>query len=80
MGQEPQGGAGSLVQRLGTAYRWNEHMVFAIDQARRDLRWEPEYTFESAVAQTFAWFQETGRSKQTAFDWSFEDTLLKRLG
>lgn len=72
--------ASALVQRLGTAYRWNEHLLFSIDRARRDLGWEPEYTFESAVAQTYAWFVDTGRSARAEFDWTFEDGLLDRLG
>lgn len=70
--------ASSLVQRLGTAYRWNEHMLFSIDRARTDLGWQPEYTFEAAVEQTWRWFVDTGRRESVEFDWAFEDALIER--
>lgn len=70
---------GTLIPRLQTAYNWNEHMIFSIDRVRRDLGWEPEYAFESAVAQTWDWYHRVGRDMQSDFDWSFEDAILERL-
>ena len=67
-----------LVQRLGTAYGWDEHMFFSVDRLRKDIGWEPEYTFQTAVEQTYQWFRSSGIDPHS-FDFSFEDRLIARL-
>ncbi len=45
-----------------------------------DIGWAPEYRFESAVAQTWEWFQREDLHKTRDFDFQFEDDLLARIG
>ncbi|MCZ6887649.1 MAG: NAD-dependent epimerase/dehydratase family protein, partial [Gammaproteobacteria bacterium] len=60
-------------------HAWNDSALFSIDRLRNDIGWEPEYTFASAVAQTYAWFLSEGLDKTREFDFSFEDALLERI-
>jgi dTDP-glucose 4,6-dehydratase len=57
--------------------RWNRSVVYSIDRLRRDVGWEPEYTFAAAVEQTYAWFRREGLNKTVTFDFGFEDQLLQ---
>ncbi len=71
----------SLIQRLApNLHRWNRSVLFSVERLKKDVGWAPEYTFESAVEQTWDWFQSEGLSKTRDFDFSFEDQLLERLG
>lgn len=70
-----------LVQRSApNIHRWNQNVVFSIDRLRTDIDWEPEYTFTSAVEQTYEWFLSKGLDKTLKFDFSLEDELLTQIG
>ena len=69
-----------LVQRsAANIHWWDQNVVFSIDRLRRDIGWEPDYTFRGAVLQTFDWFMREGLDKTRQFDFSMEDELLDRL-
>ena len=70
-----------LIQRLAPyIHGWNGSALFSIDKIRAHVGFEPEYTFEAAVAQTYDWFLGEGLDKTLEFDFSEEDGLLRRLG
>lgn len=65
-----------LVQRISpNLHRWNRSVVFAIDRLRRDVGWEPEYTFRSMVEHTYEWFLREGLDQKLEFDFAFEDQI-----
>jgi len=67
-----------LVQRIAPhLHRWNRSVVFGIDRLRRDVGFEPEVRFPAAVAQTFEWFERERVAEKHAFDFSFEDEILR---
>ena len=69
-----------MIQRLAPyIHRWNENTVFSIERLRRDVGWEPAYTFRSAVEQTYEWYRSEGLHESQQFDWAWEDGLLARL-
>jgi nucleoside-diphosphate-sugar epimerase len=71
----------SLIQRLApNLHRWNRSVLFSVDRLKRDVGWAPEYTFASAVEQTWDWFQTEGLHETREFDFVFEDDVLERLG
>lgn len=71
----------ALIQRLAPyIHWWDESTVFSIDKLRVHLGFEPEYTFEASVEQTYDWFLREGLDKTSQFDFSEEDALLQRLG
>ena len=70
-----------LLPRLAAyIHHWNESTIFSIDKLRDHLGFVPEYTFESAVRQTYEWFLQEGLDKTSEFDFASEDSLLERLG
>jgi hypothetical protein len=70
----------TLVQKLApNLHRWNRSLVFGIDRLRRDIGWEPEYTFRTMVGQTYEWFRREGLDATLQFDFTFEDQLLARV-
>ncbi len=70
-----------LIQRIGpNIHHWNRSVFFSIDQLKRDTGWEPEYTFATAVEQTWDWMLEKGLHEGRQFDFEFEDDLIGRLG
>ena len=70
-----------LIQRLAPyIHRWDESTVFGIAKLRDHLGYEPFYTFETAVQQTYEWFMSQGLDKQREYDFSEEDELIKRVG
>jgi nucleoside-diphosphate-sugar epimerase len=70
-----------LIQRLALdVHRWDESSVFSIDKLREHAGWEPVYTLEGMIAQTYEWFCNQGLHKTLEFDFSWEDELLARLG
>jgi nucleoside-diphosphate-sugar epimerase len=70
-----------IIQRLAPhLHHWNRSVFFSIDQLKQDTGWRPEYTFESAVQQTWDWMQQEGLHQTRDFDFAFEDELLARLG
>ena len=69
-----------LVQRIAPhIHRWNRSVIFGIDRLRRDVGWEPEYTFPAAVEQTWRWFRDSGRSEQQSFEFGWEDELIRQV-
>lgn len=69
-----------LMQRIAPhLHHWNRSVFFSIDQLKRDTGWSPEYTFQSAVEQTWGWMQSEGLDKTLDFDFGFEDDLLARI-
>ncbi len=61
-------------------HHWNRSVFFSIDRLKRDVGWEPEYTFSAAVEQTWGWMQTEGLAERLDFDFAFEDRLLERIG
>ena len=53
-------------------------MVFSIDKARRDLGWEPGFTLEGALADSYRWFVEEGRDRYT-IDFSDDEAILAEM-
>ncbi len=69
-----------LIQRLAPyIHRWDESTVFGMSKLRNHIGYEPEYTFESAVEQTYEWFMARGLDKERDYDFSGEDELIARL-
>lgn len=79
----PRGNArfmNSLLQRLNPAvHGWHKSVVFSIDELRADTGWEPDYTFPSAVAQTYEWYRREGLDKTREYDFGWEDTLIEKV-
>ena len=71
----------SLIQRLAPyIHRWDESTAFGMGKLRDHLGYEPFYTFETAVQQTYEWFISQGLDKQREYDFAAEDELIKRVG
>ncbi len=69
-----------LIQRLALdVHRWDDNVVLSIDKLRQHTGWEPLYSFEGMIAQTFEWFCHEGLHKTLEFDFAWEDELLQRL-
>ena len=84
-GRDPRGARLFQLQRIMQRiaphlHHWNRSVFFSIEQLKRDTGWRPEYTFQSAVEQTWEWMQSEGLDKTLEFDFGFEDDLLARLG
>ena len=60
-------------------HRWDESTIFGIGKLKDHLGYEPFYTFESAVQQTYDWFMSQGLDKQREYDFSGEDEMIARL-
>ena len=72
--------AQSLIQRLNPQlHHWNHNTVFAIDRMRDDFGFVPDYTFQSAVEQTYDWFMSQGLDKVRQYDFGWEDTLIEAI-
>ena len=75
-----QGERRQLIQRLAPyIHRWDESTIFGIGKLRDHLGYEPFYTFESAVQQTYDWFMSQSLDKQREYDFSGEDEMIARL-
>ncbi len=73
-------GVQRILQRLApNLHHWNRSVFFSTSRLRRDVGWEPEYTFPAAVAQTWEWMQREGLDRTRDFDFGFEDELIERL-
>lgn len=67
-----------LVQQIAPhLYHWDQSAVFSVDKLRRHVGWEPEYTTQGAIEQTWHWYRSTERPETQAFDFAFEDDLLR---
>ncbi len=53
-------------------------MVFSIDKARAQLGWEPQFTLEQGLADSYAWFCGGGRESYT-YDFSQDDRVLAEI-
>jgi nucleoside-diphosphate-sugar epimerase len=73
-------GVQRILQRIApNLHHWNRSVLFSIDRLRRDIGWEPEYTFPAAVSQTWDWMQREGLVESRDFDFGFEEDLIERL-
>ena len=71
---------GRIIQRIAPhLHHWRRSVFFSIERLKEDTGWRPEFTFESAVAQTWEWMQAEGLDRTLDFDFGFEDDLLERL-
>jgi hypothetical protein len=69
-----------LVQRIAPhLHPWNGSVVFGIDRLRRDVGWEPEWSFPAAVEHTFDWFRREAEAGTRSFDFGWEDDLVRRI-
>ncbi len=74
-------GVQRILQRLAPhLHHWNRSVLFSIERLKEDTGWAPEYTFRSAVQQTWEWMQQEGLDESLAFDFGFEDALIDRFG
>jgi nucleoside-diphosphate-sugar epimerase len=70
-----------LIQRLAPyIHNWDESTIFGIGKLRDHLGYEPFYTFETAMQQTYEWFMSQGLDKKREYDFSGEDNLINRVG
>jgi len=60
-------------------HHWNKSVFFGIERLKRDVGWEPEYSFRGAVEQTWEWMRSEGLDRTRDFDFSGEDELLERI-
>ncbi len=66
-----------LVQRIAPhLHWWNKSVVFSVERMRRDVGWEPEFSFPAAVEHTWRWFQQQGLHETAKFDFGAEEQLL----
>jgi nucleoside-diphosphate-sugar epimerase len=69
-----------ILQRLAPhLHHWNRSVFFDVGRLRRDVGWEPEYSFRGAVEQTWQWMQSEGLDRTREFDFAGEDELLRRI-
>lgn len=69
-----------LIQRLAYyIHHWNDSVVFGIDRLRRDVGFEPTYSFRGMVEATYEWHVAEGLHESQQFDFDKEDALLARL-
>ena len=67
-----------LVQQIAPhIHHWNRSAIFSVDKLRRDVGWEPEYSFRGAVEHCFDWYRQTDRPETQSFDFAFEDAVLQ---
>jgi nucleoside-diphosphate-sugar epimerase len=69
-----------ILQRIAPhLHHWDRNVFFSVDRLKGDVGWEPEYSFEGAVQQTWDWMVSEGLHESLEFDYSFEDELLERI-
>ncbi len=69
------------MQRLApNIHGWNRNVFFSIDRLKRDVGWEPQFTFRGAVEQTWEWMRAERLHETLNFDFEVEDELIKRVG
>ncbi len=74
-------GVQRIMQRIAPhLHHWNRSVFFSIERLKEDTGWRPEYTFRSAVQQTWDWMQSEGLDRSLEFDFGFEDELIERFG
>ena len=70
-----------IMQRCApNIHGWNRNVFFSIERLKRDVGWEPHFTFRSAVEQTWEWMRAERLHETLNFDFEIEDDLIKRLG
>jgi len=69
-----------LVQRIAPhLHHWNKSVVFGIDRLRKDVAFEPAFSFAGAVADTWDWFRRERIDEKREFDFTLEDELLAKI-
>ncbi len=69
-----------LISRLAPhIHGWNRSVFFSVERLKQDIGWAPEFTFASAVEQTWEWMRAEGLDETREFDFGFEDDLLARI-
>jgi len=69
-----------LIQRLAPyIHRWDQSTVFGVGKLKDHIGYEPFYTFQTAVEQTYEWFMSKGLDKERDYDFSKEDELISQL-
>ena len=53
-------------------------MIFSIEKARRDLGWEPGFTLETGLADSYRWFSAEGRDRYT-YDFTPDEAILAEI-
>ena len=70
-----------IMQRCApNIHGWNRNVFFSIDRLKRDVGWEPQFTFRGAVEQTWEWMRAERLHETLNFDFEVEDELIKRVG
>jgi len=70
-----------IMQRCApNIHGWNRNLFFSIDRLKRDVGWEPHFTFRGAVEQTWEWMRAERLHETLNFDFEIEDELIKRVG
>ncbi|MCX6024262.1 MAG: NAD-dependent epimerase/dehydratase family protein [Chloroflexi bacterium] len=70
-----------LIQRVGKPNQhWSTHDVYSMEKMKSDLDFTHEYSFESGMRQTFAWFMAEGMDKKIEYDFSLEERLAAEHG
>jgi nucleoside-diphosphate-sugar epimerase len=71
----------NLVQKLAPhLHRWDDSVVFGIDKLARDVGWRPRHSFRATVEKSYEWFTREGIADRVAFDFAFEDELVRLAG
>lgn len=67
-----------LVQQIApNIHYWDRSAIYSVDKLRRHVGWEPELDFARSVERTWRWYQDEGLDRSQAFDFGFEDELVK---
>ncbi len=70
----------TLIQRLAPyIHRWDHSTLFSMTKLKEHIGYEPEYTFQSAVEQTYKWFVDNDIENQRDYDFSDEDRIIEQI-
>ena len=70
----------TLIQRLAPyIHRWDHSTLFSMVKLKEHIGYEPEYTFKSAVEQTYRWFVDNDIENQRDYDFSDEDKIIDQI-
>lgn len=70
----------TLVQHVAPhIHRWNRNVIFDVARLKRDVGWQPEFDFASAVEHAWSWFERENIHASHRFDYTFEDALLAHV-
>ena len=60
-------------------YQTRPTQVYAIERARRDLGWEPQFDIVEGLRDAYRWYRETDYAANHEFDFSADDEVLASL-